>query len=46
MMIQFLFSEVYSDDKTSCVVIKVTDNSAFDMGELNNPRRLYIDVQK
>ena len=40
------FLEVYSDDKTSCVVIKVTDNSAFDMGELNNPRRLYIDVQK
>lgn len=40
------FLEVYSDDKTSCVVIKVADNSAFDMGELNNPRRLYIDVQK
>lgn len=40
------FMEVYSDDKTSCVVIKIADNSAYDMGELNNPRRLYIDVQK
>lgn len=40
------FLEVYSDDKTSCVVVKVTDNSAFDIKELNNPRRLYIDIQK
>lgn len=40
------FLEVYSDDKMSCIVIKVTDSSAYEMGELKNPRRLYIDVQK
>lgn len=40
------FMEVYSDDKTSCVVIKVADNSGYTTGELKNPRRLYVDVQK
>lgn len=40
------FMEVYSDDKTSCVVIKVSDNSGYTTGELKNPRRLYVDVQK
>ncbi len=40
------FVEVYSDKKMSCVVIKVSDNSAYNTGELKNPRRLYVDVEK
>lgn len=40
------FLEVYSDDKMSCIVIKVTDGSGYETGELKNPRRLYVDVQK
>lgn len=40
------FVEIYSNDTTSCAIIQVTDNSAFVQGELNNPRRLFIDVDK
>ncbi len=40
------FVEIYSDDKMSSAVIKVTDSSAYEKGELSNPRRLYIDIDK
>lgn len=40
------YIEIYSDDTTSCAVIQVTDNSAFSQGELQNPRRLFVDVDK
>lgn len=40
------FVEIYSDGKTSCAVIQVVDGSAFSSGELQNPRRLYVDISK
>lgn len=40
------FIEIYSDGKTSCAVIQVVDGSAYESGELNNPRRLYVDISK
>ncbi len=40
------FVEIYSDGKMSSAVIKVTDGSAYEKGELSNPRRLYIDIDK
>ena len=40
------FIEVYSDNSTSCAVIQVVNSSAFSQGELNNPRRLYVDIDK
>ena len=40
------FAEVYSDDSMSCVVLQIANDSAYSYGELNNPRRLYVDVDK
>lgn len=40
------FVEIYTDGKMSCAVIQVVDGSAFNSGELQNPRRLYVDVNK
>ena len=40
------FIEVYSDDNMSAAVIKVSDSSAYASGELQNPRRLYVDIDK
>lgn len=40
------FVEIYTDGKMSCAVIQVVDGSAFNSGELQNPRRLYVDINK
>ena len=40
------FVEVYSDNKSSCVVVQVADNSGYTTGELKNPRRFFVDIQK
>ncbi len=40
------FMEVYSDNKSSCVVVQVADNSGYTTGELKNPRRFFVDIQK
>lgn len=38
--------ELYSDDKMSCAVIKIADTSSFSSGILENPHRLYVDIEK
>ena len=42
----FLLWKVYSDNKSSCVVVQVADNSGYTTGELKNPRRFFVDIQK